>query len=119
MSDFERDVIAMVYFLKRKIPAMYLGSHSITALWQFINGFGCGYSFPKIHNFRIGFQEYIENKYIGHQSSMGWHMILLENVSNDEKQALDLFFEEFEMFLKESNIEMPNELPIIEPAEWK
>lgn len=117
MSEFERDLLAMIFHLKNNRPALFLSVNSVTVLSHFIGEFMCGYSFPKIHSsvhfLHGGFQEFLENKYIGHESAKGRHLILLEQCGNDEEKALYLFFDELEVFLIENNIKIPMELPPI------
>ncbi len=111
MSDFENDLINLIFIIKKSNkPALYLGSYSITKFKAFIDGFAFGYSFPNVHQFFPDFQKYIEKKYAHNGTVKGWNTLLLEQV-NDEKKALDIFFIEFELFMNENNIDIPSDLP--------
>ncbi|HBL12106.1 MAG TPA: hypothetical protein DD379_11995 [Cyanobacteria bacterium UBA11162] len=90
----------------KKRPSMYLGRHSI---FSFL-AFWCGY---KIAQHQLGihptaqeqefeeFLKWIRERYEVH-TSQSWASIILF-YSEDEKTALDRFFELFEEFLSQQN----------------
>lgn len=97
--NFDADVLQLLNMF-RPHPHFYLGERSITRLRCFLDGFSVGYSFPCLeHSFFPEFQEYIERKY-SERDSLSWNIILLNAVGNDEEKALDLFFREFDEFMK-------------------
>ncbi len=100
MNEFEKDIIKVIFTLKKK-PISYLGAKSITRLKCFLDGFCWGYGFPSFCSFFFNFQEIIETKYNIYNSS--WDLIFLQH-TNNEIQAFDLFFEEFQDFLQNNNI---------------
>ncbi|MGK7926248.1 MAG: hypothetical protein AB4290_13560 [Spirulina sp.] len=82
-------------------PGMYLGQPSITRLRIFLMGYGMargdlGISLTEQEKQFAGFQKWIEQKYQSNTTE-GWHRIILSQVQ-DEKLALDLFFELLEEF---------------------
>ena len=104
MDKYNEDLLNVIFSIK-KIPGIYLGTKSVSRLRSFLDGFSLGYNYPSMKpNFR-DFQERMEAKYRVRES-IGWDMILLRQ-TNDETQAFDLFFEEFEECLKECGIDIP------------
>jgi hypothetical protein len=82
-------------------PAMYLGKRSILCLKAFIDGWYL--RSPETVEDRdtmSAFQEWIEKKY-NIQSSQSWDRIILF-YSQDEYDALEIFFKEFSIFMEEA-----------------
>lgn len=75
-------------------PALYIGKKSIFCLQAYIMGF----SIEKLENLKIlqEFQHYIEKEY-EIESSHSWASIIFF-FSEDECEALELFFDEFDKF---------------------
>ena len=80
-------------------PAVYIGKRSISCLKAFITGWYLRNP-DEVEDSEIldKFQEWIQNKY--HIYSHSWNEIILF-YSQDECDALDTFFKEFETFLEE------------------
>lgn len=100
-KDFQYVILKVIFKVKNK-PCSYLGAKSISRFRCFLDGFAHGYSYPGTSSLLPDFQEYIQTKY-SCKESLSWNCILL-NYTGDEEAALDLFFDEFDMFLKENNI---------------
>ena len=95
----------MLNKIKNK-PFLYLKHKYFTELRCYLDGFAAGYSFPHVNSFFPSFQDYMESKYLC-KLSYSWDNILL-SITKDEEKAFDLFFKEFEIYLKENNIEIPD-----------
>jgi len=86
----------------KKAPAMYLGRHSIICLQAFLSGYSVakydlgGHETEQERNFRE-FPEWIRQRY-NVQTSQSWANIILF-YSEDERKALDNFFDLFEEFI--------------------
>jgi len=74
---------------------------SLSHLWTFIVGMQVGQTVEFDHVALDGFNEWVCFKYQTPASGMGWPGRILERAGNDETAAFQLFFEEFEEFLKE------------------
>lgn len=99
--------INLLFQIKR-YPAAYLGKKSITLLRSFIDGYRYALKTENIQCdicFLEFTTEWLEEKYHV-KTTEGWQSFLLKQ-TKDETTAFDLFFEELEQFLKESNIEVP------------
>lgn len=105
MENIFQNILLKVVFKVKNKPYSYLGAKSVSRLRCFLDGFAYGYSYPGTSNLFSGFQEYIEAKY-SCVECISWNNILLD-YAGDEERALNLFFEELEIFLKENNIEIP------------
>lgn len=92
--DSIKELIALV----KTRPAMYIGKRSITSLKAFLDGWYFR-SPDTVEDIEVMsyFQEWIEKKY-SIRSSHSWSEIILF-YSQDECDALDTFFKEFETFL--------------------
>jgi len=82
-------------------PGMYLGKVSLTRLKMLLMGYGMsrgelGLQLTQEEKQFAQFQQWIQRKY-QINSSEGWESIILSQVE-DEKLAVDLFFELFEQF---------------------
>ncbi|MGK7900712.1 MAG: hypothetical protein AB4352_04730 [Hormoscilla sp.] len=86
----------------KKAPAMYLGRHSIICLQAFLSGYSVAkydlgeQETEQERNFRE-FPEWIRQRY-NVQTSQSWANIILF-YSEDERKALDNFFDLFEEFI--------------------
>jgi hypothetical protein len=86
-------------------PAMYLGRHSLTALYHFLNGYEIGRHEPGVEKPRIipvGFLDWVAYRLQVDSSSMGYLPMILERIP-DETKALQRFFDLLEEF--------PNRVP--------
>lgn len=101
MSKFDEDVLKILFLIKRK-PAI-LVDKSISSLRSFLDGFAIGYSFPNTRSVFPDFQNYVEQCYHCNLS-ISWNQILLLHTNSEEK-SFYLFFEVFERFLEENNID--------------
>jgi hypothetical protein len=79
----------------RKRPAMYLGEHSLTGLWHFLEG----YSFAEqirdsnaVRQLPKDFHEWVAYRLHYWYSTRGWRRMILEQVP-DERAALERFYE--------------------------
>ncbi len=84
----------------RTRTAMYIGGNSITSLKAFIDGWYFR-DMESVHDVVLmsDFQDWIQAKY-KIESTQSWARILLF-YSADERDALELFFKEFDSFLLE------------------
>ncbi|MBD2774110.1 hypothetical protein [Iningainema tapete] len=86
----------------KKAPSMYLGRHSILCLQAFLSGYNVAKFSenasltPQEEDFKQ-FPEWIRQKF-NIQTSQSWASIILF-FSEDERKALDTFFELFEEFV--------------------
>ena len=103
-----------LYDIIRKIekrPAMYLGQPSITHLQSFLAGyFFARHQLGEVETEQekhfANFDPWIQEKF-KITSSQSWDKIILF-FSQDERQALDLFFELFNEFARvDDNVEIP------------
>jgi hypothetical protein len=85
-------------------PALYLGETSITALWHYINGYLSACFINDIENTLIPrwdlFHEFVKRKTNFYESTGGWKYMILTQCEGNEEQAINLFFEYFNEFLK-------------------
>ena len=91
----------------RQRPAMYLGEAKISLLSNFIFGYSMGFHMAKSSDNEIddyfgeaGFLEWFFQKYNLEQTSF-WETPFLNEANNDEKKALQLFFEYLEKYDQE------------------
>ena len=104
MDKYSEDTLNVLFKLKNR-PVVYLGAKSITRLKIYTDGFSHGYNYPGIGTAFPEFQERMEEKY-KEIECISWATILLRQ-TNDEAKAFDLFFEEFEEYLKENGVDIP------------
>ena len=99
------DLYTLVKKIK-KAPSMYLGQHSIICLQAFLSGYSVakhelgGQPTEQEQDFRE-FPEWIQKKF-NIQTSQSWASIILF-YSEDERKALDKFFQLFEEFLSRND----------------
>lgn len=112
-----------LYMLVRKIkkaPSMYLGGNSILCLQAFLSGYNVAKyeldarSTPEEEDFKQ-FPEWIRQKF-NIQTSQSWASIILF-FSEDERKALDTFFELFEEFVNRARSEESQHLSALECKE--
>lgn len=90
----------------KKAPSMYLGQHSIICLQAFLSGYSVakhelgGQLTEQEQDFRE-FPEWIRKRF-NIQTSQSWASIILF-YSEDERKALDKFFQLFEEFLSRND----------------
>ena len=87
-------------------PGMYLGQAAITRLRMLLMGYGMsrgelGLQLTEEERQFAQFQQWVQQKY-NIDSTQGWDTIILSQVE-DEKLALDLFFNLFEQFQQQKN----------------
>lgn len=110
VPETEEKLIRRLFWIKKR-PLLYLERRSIWNLADFYGGFieavmtfmpenQCGMIINE-------FGSFIVNKH-PELDYMGLFQILDEVAGHDETKAFDLFFEEFESFLTEKGIEIPN-----------
>lgn len=103
--DTQTKLIYLLFLVKKRQP-LYLSRRSIFNLGDFIEGFTCGIA--KEDHFQImkEFRSFIVKKQpqLEHLDTFN---ILYEVSDYDETKAFDLFFVEFEIFLTELGIEIP------------
>lgn len=104
LAQFDADVLELLNMVRRK-PISYLGAKSITRLRCYLDGFAIGYDYPRYHQYLPGFQDYIEKKYHW-KSNDSFNNILLK-CTDDEAKALDLFYKELDLFLKNHKTALP------------
>lgn len=101
MNKFDEDALKIIFLIKRK-PAI-LVDKSVSCLRSFLDGFAIGYSFPNTRSVFPDFQYYVE-QYYHCNLAISWNQILLLH-TNSEENAFFLFFEVFEQFLEENEID--------------
>ena len=97
---FLKDLFELTSEIKKR-PEIYLGEKSLTKFYHFINGFSEAYHYmdseKKYFAVYPGFQEWIQKKY-NISIVQSWCNILLFH-SSSEKEGLELFFKEIEIFM--------------------
>ncbi len=92
------------YFLQlRKRPGMYLGANTISKLHDHLQGYSMVYWFNEINNpvdknFFDNFNEFV-NGYYGLRTNANWKDVILEQCFDNEQNALDTFFQLFDLFV--------------------
>lgn len=85
---------------------MYIGDHSITALYSFLNGYSMALKRLSIEDHTDTllplpfwfFHEYAARQYGYYESTSGWRNMILDHTNHDESQGLDAFFVMYEQF---------------------
>jgi hypothetical protein len=92
------------YFVELRIrPAMYLGENTITKLHDHLQGYKMAYWFNDIDNlvdktFFASFNEFVYD-YYSVTTSDDWKGVILEQCFGNEQNALDTFFELFDLYI--------------------
>jgi len=92
------------YFVRlRERPGMYLGENTITKLHDHLQGYSIAYWFndidnPVDKNFFDNFNEFVY-RYYGVTTNDNWKGVILEQCFGNEQNALDTFFELFDLFI--------------------
>jgi hypothetical protein len=92
------------YFVElRKRPAMYLGENTITKLNEHLQGYQMAYWFNDIDNlvdktFFASFNQFVYS-YYSVTTSDNWKGVILEQCFGNEQNALDTFFELFDLYI--------------------
>jgi hypothetical protein len=100
-----QDLYTLIKKIK-KAPSMYLGQHSIICLQAFLSGYSVakhelgGQPTEQDRDF-MEFPEWIRKRF-NIQTSQSWASIILF-YSEDERKALDKFFQLFEEFLSRND----------------
>jgi hypothetical protein len=87
----------------RKRPEMYLGTNTITKLYDQLHGYKMAFWFndidnPVDKNFLDNFTNFVCLHY-GVQTNDNWKSIILEQSSGSEQNALNAFFDLFDLFV--------------------
>lgn len=87
----------------RKRPGMYLGENTITKLYDHLQGYRMAYWFNDIDNhvdkhFFDNFNEFVYGYYTV-TTNDNWKGVILEQSFGNEQNALDTFFELFDLFI--------------------
>lgn len=102
----KKDLVDFLLSDFRKRPGMYLGDYSLSKLPTLIAGFmiACNYyDETKTGMDRFSaFHEWFQKRHSLERSS-SWTLPFLEITDNNEVAALDLFFNELELFTTESS----------------
>jgi hypothetical protein len=87
----------------RKRPALFISSHSISALASYIDGFreGCNYENSESPSFD-GFNDFV-GEFYGKYTTAGWKNLILADHFGNEEEALTRFFVLLDEFRLESN----------------
>lgn len=78
----------------RERPAMYLGHHSLSALWSFLDGYGFALWSHDIQEkppLPRDFHDWVADRLHFSESTSGWKNMILNRVP-DEAAALEYFF---------------------------
>ena len=92
------------YFVRlRQRPGMYLGENTITKLHDHLQGYSIAYWFndidnPVDKNFFDNFNEFVY-RYYGVTTNDNWKGVIFEQCFGNEQNALDTFFELFDLFI--------------------
>jgi hypothetical protein len=87
----------------RKRPGMYLGTNTISKLYDQLQGYHMAYWFNDIDNhvdknFFDNFNEFVY-RYYGVTTYDNWKDVILEQCFGNEQNALEAFFELFDLFI--------------------
>jgi hypothetical protein len=97
------------YFVQvRKRPGMYLGTNTISKLYDHLQGYKMAYCFNDFDNTIDknsfdNFNEYVY-RYYGVTTNDNWKGVILEQCFGNEQNALDTFFELFDLFLDNTQV---------------
>lgn len=97
------------YFVHlRQRPGMYLGTNTITKLYDHLLGYRMAYWFNDIDNpidiyFFDNFNEFVY-RYYGVTTNDNWRGIILEQCFGNEQKALNTFFELFDLFIENAKL---------------
>lgn len=105
-KDIQMNEIYEILDLIKIRPAMYIGDHSITALYSFLNGYSMALNRLSIEDHTATllplpfwfFHEYAARQYGYYESTSGWRNMILDQTNHDESQGLDAFFVMYEQF---------------------
>jgi hypothetical protein len=92
------------YFVHlRQRPGMYLGENTITKLYDHLQGYSIAFWFNDIENpvdknFFDNFNEFVY-RYYGVTTNDNWKGVILEQCLGNEQNALETFFELFDLFI--------------------
>lgn len=98
-------LIKLLFLVKKRQP-LYLSRKSIFNLGDFIEGFSLGVTEENYTPIVKEFRSFVVKKH-PQLEYLDTFNILFEVANHNEAQAFDLFFVEFEKFLTESGIEIP------------
>lgn len=81
---------------------MYLGEPSLTSLYQFLNGLTwlAFHYHIELTPDTSKLHDWVAKKYGWRYSTAGWRNIILQECGNDERKALETFFDLFEEYAK-------------------
>lgn len=104
--ETQEKLIKLLFAIKKR-PLLYLSRRSVFNLGDFIEGFVLAVEREDQTLIIKEFRKFIVDKHpqLEHRDTFN---ILYEVSGHDEAKAFDLFFEEFESFLTEKGIEIPN-----------
>ena len=103
--EINTKLIDLLFLVKKRQP-LYLSRRSVFNLGDFIEGFLFGISKEEHTQIMKDFRLFVVKKYPQIERSDTFN-ILYETADRDEAKAFDLFFEEFESFLTEAGMEIP------------
>jgi hypothetical protein len=91
------------FFRLRQRPGMYLGANTISKLHDHLQGYSIAYWFNDINNsvdknFFDNFNEFVY-RYYGVTTNDNWKGVILEQCFGNEQNALNTFFELFDLFI--------------------
>lgn len=101
------NIVDLLFMIKKR-PGAYIGEKSIIKLKSFLDGYRCALEYENIEygvNIYRLFNDWIAKKYNIISVEL-WDAFLLRKTEN-AAAAFDLFFEEFDLFLRENDIEIP------------
>jgi hypothetical protein len=84
----------------RNKTEMYIGEKRISSLKSFFDGIYYSFEIHNIEEENIfkGFNEWTAKYFNWKESTAGWKNIILKECENDEKKAVDKFFEIYDKF---------------------
>jgi hypothetical protein len=92
-NGFKGDTLYQILDKIRERPAMYMGEHSLSAMYHFINGFYMAHNHEtlEIPSFD-GFNDFV-GEYYGKSTTAGWKNLILADHFGNEEEALRRFYE--------------------------
>jgi hypothetical protein len=99
-EGFKGNTLYQILDKIRARPSMYIGEHSISAVYHFINGFYMAHNYETYEAPPFdGFNDFV-GKFYGKYTTPGWRNLILADHFGNEKEALTRFFVLLDEFRK-------------------
>jgi hypothetical protein len=110
-NDFKGDTLYQILDKIRERPSMYMGEHSLTAMYHFINGFYMAHNHETFETPSFdGFNDFV-GKFYGKYTTAGWKNLILADHYGNEQEALTRFYELLDEFRADSG--KPNSRAVV------